>query len=145
MHGRQGFAGVADRSIQSLGPQALSMGSSNGIAEFIMGMPGIGLLSIPLLVGFLGAKTNRRLIACAPGIMSITAFALACAVSQFTAYGASLVGYVYMAVMLIALAFVVPAILALHNRALGFFHLLTLSGQVFLFFVGAMAISHDWL
>jgi hypothetical protein len=121
------------------------MSSSYGIDSFIMGMPGIGLLALPILIGFLAAPVGRRWIACLPGTCGIVFFAIACTASLYTTGKSDVPGYLFMAAMGGAALLVVPSILVLRNKWLGAFHLLTISGLLFIFFVGAMAISHDWL
>lgn len=121
------------------------MSSSYGVDAFIQGMPGLALLALPILVGFLNGAAGRRLMACLPGIVGIVGFAAACAASPYTSKNSTLVQYSFLALSCLALFAIAPAILALRNRWLGCFHLMTLVGLVFLYFVGGMAISHDWL
>jgi hypothetical protein len=121
------------------------MSSSYGVFAFIQGVPGIALIALPLVIGVLGTPPGRRVWAFAPGLIAITTFTIACAVSPHTSSNSTLAGYIFTASMGLALISIIPALLALRNRWLGFFHLLTAAGLLFLFFVGAMALSHDWI
>jgi hypothetical protein len=121
------------------------MSSSYGIDSFIMGMPGIGLLVLPLLIGFFAAPANRRWISCSPGVLGIASFALACAISPYTTHDSDFAVYLFMGAVCTAALLITPSVIVLRNKWLGAFHLLSLSGLLFLFFVGGMAITHDWL
>ena len=108
--------------------------------------PGLILVALPIAFLAYGAKPSRRLLACLPGLASLGVFLVACVLGGMNSHGVpDALEYAHFAAVVISALLVAPAIAALRNRWLGLLHVSTLAGTAYLFFVGAMAISHDWL
>ena len=92
------------------------------------------------------ASQGRRLIACSPSLAALAVFAISCIVAGLPGVEhRPLVEYVPLLGLLLTIVLFVPSTLSLRNRWFGLIHLLTLAGALLSWFVGAMAITHDWL
>jgi hypothetical protein len=112
----------------------------------IAGLPGVAASLMPLFPLAHFARANRRLLACAPGIVSSVVFLFACVASGWTTHGApTAIVYGYTILMVLAVALIAPSTLSLRNKWIGLVHLVTIPGMLFCWFVGGMAITHDWL
>jgi hypothetical protein len=112
------------------------------------GSLGLALVLIPLpflLVS--GSKSHMsRLLASAPGLIAAVLFVVACLASSWTSRGNFEPHWsIYQAILGLSLALIIPAIFSLNRRAVGFLHLSTLTGLAYLWFVGGMTLSHDWI
>ena len=111
----------------------------------IQGMPGVGclLLPVPFLAYF--STAGRRLLACAPALVALAAFLIACIASGWTSHAPDIAHYVYVAAMALAAVGIFPSLHALRNKWVALLHLSTFAGVAFLWFVGSMALAHDWI
>jgi hypothetical protein len=107
-----------------------------------------GLVAIVLPIPFLALSSlqGRKIAACSPGIAAVGLFFITCIVSGLiTLDSPEYLNYFPSVGLLIAAILFVPSVLALRRRWVGLLHMLTLAGALFVWFVGSMAVAHDWL
>jgi hypothetical protein len=115
----------------------------SSIGEAWLGLAGL-LLPTPVLAA--AALRHRRLVAASPGLLGAAFFvALAVVSGATTISGTSLLGYLPLVALLCCVVLVPFSVMALRNKWLGLFHVLTIAGGLFAMFITAMAIAHDWL
>jgi hypothetical protein len=110
----------------------------------MQGMPGVGALlgPVPFLIFF--SESRRRLVACTPALLALAIFFIGCVTSGFSTRAPDVVQYAYTAAMAFTALMVLPSLYALRNKWVALLHLFTFAGIAFLWFVGAMALAHDW-
>jgi hypothetical protein len=114
------------------------------------GLPGIIAVTIPAVVLFVanrGASLRSRLLPAMPNVVVILAFLAASYGSLYTAYGASSVPAVtFILLLLFSLSLVFVTARSFHaSRVWYVLHIVTLLGTAYLYLIGVMAISHDWI
>lgn len=104
------------------------------------------LIPIPFLIGSRSKSRMSWFIVSAPGSIAAVLFLVACLASNWTS-GGNFEPYwsTYQAILALAAILIVPAIFALKHRFIGFLHLGTLMGLAYLWFVGGMTLTHDWI
>ena len=112
------------------------------------GALGLALVLIPLPFLLVSSSKShmRRVIVSAPGLIAAVLFVMACLVSSWTSRGNFEPHWsIYQAILALSAVLIIPAIFSLERRSVGFLHLGTLLGLGYLWFVGGMTLSHDWI
>ena len=108
------------------------------------GIPALLGLTASLPIFAYAAKADRRLRASSSSLTCACFFVASCFLAGVPGVEAMrLAGLLPLAGFVATLVLVVPSILALRWRWLGFLHLVTLASAAYLGFVSILAISHD--
>jgi hypothetical protein len=105
-------------------------------------VPGLLLMAIPIPLFWIWSKPDKKFLACSPGVIGTFLFLV---VFVLSGVGPSDLIVLPTIALGVATLLVAPSILALRKKALGFAHIFTILGSALTWFVGAMAVSHDWL
>lgn len=114
------------------------------------GLGGLLLVLAPIpLLFFLASRRHSRyevLLSVCPGLVIAALFIWVCVVSHWTTGTTFDTTYeVYTILLVVALVLVVPATGALRRKWFGLLHVATGFGAAYLWFIGGMALAHDWL
>ena len=108
------------------------------------GIPGLLVLASMLPIFALAASAGRRLRASSASLSCLAAFPISCLLAGLPGIETSQVGGVIpLAGLAVTVVLLVPSVLALRWRWFGLLHLLTVAAAAYLWFIGALAISHD--
>jgi hypothetical protein len=110
------------------------------------GLVGIVLLLIPIPFLLDVVKPGRYFALVAPAVAATMLFVVSCVCSTWTTHKTTdvIIG-VHMVAMILAMGLIVPSVAALETKSRGVFHLSTVAGTMYLWFISGMALSHDWL
>ena len=114
------------------------------------GMPGIIAAILPAAILFAAnrrASLRGRLLPVLPNIAVILAFAVAAYVSLYTTYESSSIPTIaYSLLLLFSLSLIFMTAHSFQASRIWYvLHILTLLGTAYLWFIGGMAITHDWI
>jgi hypothetical protein len=105
-------------------------------------MPGLILLALPVPVLWMRAKPGKEVLACSPCFSGAVLFLIVFVLSGIGPSDLIILPTVAFAVGILLL---VPSVMALPKKIFGLAHILTILGLSLMWYVGAMALSHDWL
>ena len=122
---------------------------ANIIQALHFGLPGLALTLGPIPFLYM---TNRRaphgelFVFLGPGLLACSLFVLACVGSEWTVSNDSQsFATIYQILLAFCATLMFPAILLLRRRWVGLLHVATLAGIAWLWLVGVMTLSHDWI
>lgn len=102
------------------------------------------VLVVSTAIPMLGALPRRRMLAGAPGLVSIGVFLLSCSLAEERASGAiGMLAHVPVVGLFLAIALVAPSVASLRWREMGWIHVLTVLCGLHLYLVCGLYLSGD--